>query len=86
MSMESAGPLSFNEGVVIKEITLQVDYASYKTIPRMALDEKASAGSRRCVKERENTKAGWTKVSRGGKSLATILPLMQAQSIPEEVS
>ena len=28
-SMESAGPLSFNDGVVIKEITLAVEYVSY---------------------------------------------------------
>lgn len=85
-SMEAGGPLSFNQGVVIKEITLTVDYASY--------DDNTAYGSGREGERRINAmREGARKYkdwlgqnySRGGKSLATILPLMQGASVPEEL-
>jgi hypothetical protein len=78
MSMESAGPLSFNEGVVIKEITLTVEYVS------------GGEGERRINAMREGARRykGWLaqKYSRAGKSLATILPVIETRSIPEELN
>jgi hypothetical protein len=85
-SMEAGGPLSFSEGVVIKEITLKVDYASY--------DDNTAYGPGREGERRINAmRDGARKYKdwlgqnyiRGGKSLATILPLMQAPGLPEEL-
>jgi hypothetical protein len=86
MSMEGAGPLQFNESVVIKEITLKVDYVSY--------DDNTAYGSgregeRRISAMREGARQykKWLaqKYSRSGKSLATIFPLMQAPGLPKEL-
>jgi hypothetical protein len=84
MPMESAGPLSFDDGVVIKEITLTLEYASYE-------DQTAygagGEGERRIKGMREGARRykGWLaqEYSRAGKSLATILPTIQAPGIPE---
>ncbi len=85
-SMEAPGPLRFDEGVVIKEIRLKVDYASY--------DDNTAYGSgregeRRINAMREGARKYKTwlggKYSRGGKSLATILPLMHERGVPDEL-
>ena len=84
MPMESAGPLSFDDGVIIKEITLTLEYASYD-------DQTAygagGEGERRIKGMREGARRykSWLaqEYSRAGKSLATILPTIQASSIPE---
>ena len=84
MTMESAGPSSFDGGVVIKEITLSLDYALY--------DDQTTYGSggqgERLIKEvREGAQRykDWLaqQYSRAGNSLATILPTIQAPGIPE---
>jgi hypothetical protein len=84
--MESGGPLSFGEGALIKELTLKVDYASF--------DDKTAygpggEGNRRIDAMREGAREykNWIlqRYSRGGKSLATILPLMQSPIAPEEL-
>lgn len=85
-SMESAGPLSFNEGVVIKEITLTVEYVSYA-------DQTAYGsgveGERRINGMREGARRykSWLaqEYSRAGKSLAIILPLIETHNIPKEL-
>jgi len=86
MSMESAGPLSFNDGVVIKEITLRVNYASYEDSTAYGSGQE---GERRINAMREGAREykNWMrqKYSRGGKSLATILPLIQEPNVPEEL-
>lgn len=86
MSMESPGPLSFNEGVVIKEITLKVDYASYDDNTAYG---PGGEGERRINAMREGARKYKTwlrqKYSRGGKSLAVILPVMQAPGVPQEL-
>lgn len=86
MSMESAGPLSFNEGVVIKEITLTVEYVSYADQTAYG---SGGEGERRINGMREGARRykGWLaqKFSGAGKSLATILPVIETQSIPEEL-
>lgn len=84
MPMESAGPLSFDEGVVIKEITLTLEYASYE-------DQTAygagGEGERRIKGMREGARRykRWLaqEYTRAGKSLATILPTIQSAGIPE---
>lgn len=84
MSMESAGPVSFDQGVVIKNITLTIDYVSY--------DDRTAYGSggegeRRIKAMREGARRykSWLaqEYSRAGKSLASILPVIEAPSIPE---
>lgn len=86
MSMESSGPLSFNEGVVIKEIALRVDYALYDDNTAYG---SGGEGERRINAMREGARKykAWLrqKYSRGGKSLATIFPLMQARGVPDEI-
>lgn len=86
MSMESAGPLSFNEGVVIKEITLTVEYVLYADQTAYG---SGGEGERRINAMREGARRykGWLaqQYSRAGKSLATILPVIETQSIPEEL-
>lgn len=84
MPMEAAGPLSFDDGVVIKDITLTLEYASYE-------DQTAygagGEGERRIKGMREGARRykSWLaqEYSRAGKSLATILPTIQARGIPE---
>jgi hypothetical protein len=85
--MESAGPLSFNEGVVIKEITLTVEYVSYADQTAYG---SGGEGERRINAMREGARRykGWLaqKYTRAGKSLATILPVIETRSIPEELN
>lgn len=83
-SMESAGPFSFNAGVVIKEITLTVDYALYDDHTAYG---SGGEGERRIKAMREGARRykSWLaqEYSRAGKSLALIFPLIQEPSIPE---
>jgi hypothetical protein len=85
-SMESAGPLSFNEGVVIKEITLMVEYVSYADQTAFG---SGGEGERRINAMREGARRykSWLaqEYSRAGKSLVTILPLIETHNIPEEL-
>lgn len=86
MLMESAGPVSFDEGVVVKEITLTVEYASYADQTAYG---SGGEGERRINAMREGARRykGWLaqEYSRAGKSLATILPVIETPSIPEEL-
>jgi hypothetical protein len=84
MTIGSPGPSSFNEGVVIKEITLSLAYALY--------DDQTAYGEggkgERLIKEvREGAQRykNWLaeQYSRAGNSLATILSTIQASGIPE---
>lgn len=83
-SMESAGPLSFNEGVLIKEITLTIEYASYANQTAYG---SGGEGERRINAMREGARRykGWLaqEYSQAGKSLATILPAIETHTIPE---
>ena len=85
-SMESAGPLSFNEGVVIKEVTLTVEYVSYADLSAYG---SAGEGERRINAMREGARRykSWLaqEYSRAGKSLATILPVIETDNLPEEL-
>ena len=86
MPMEAPGPVSFGESVIIKEITLTVDYASYAD---QTADGSGGEGERRINAMREGARRykSWLaqQYSRAGKSLASILPLIQAPRIPEEL-
>lgn len=85
-SMEAAGPLRFDEGVVIKEITLSVEYASFADQTAYG---SGGEGERRINAMREGARRykGWLaqEYSRAGKSLATILPVIENHHIPEEL-
>lgn len=84
MSMEAPGPLSFNEGVVIKEITLTIDYVSYADQTAYG---SGGEGERRINGMREGARRykSWLaqEYSRAGKSLATILPALETHNLPE---
>ena len=84
--MESGGPLSFSEGALIKEITLKLDFVSYDDHTGYGL---GGEGNRRIDAMREGAREykNWIvqRYSRGGKSLATIIPLMQSPIAPEEL-
>ena len=84
MTMGAAGPSSFDGAVIIKEITLSLEYALY--------DDQTAFGSggegERLIKEvREGAQRykDWLaqQYSRAGNSLATILPTIQVPGIPE---
>jgi hypothetical protein len=85
-TMESAGPLSFEEGVLIKEITLTIEYVSYA-------DQTAygagGEGERKINAMREGARRykGWLaqEYSRAGKSLAALLPAIETHTVPEEL-
>ena len=85
-SMESSGPLSFNEGVVIKEVTLTVEYISYADQTAYG---SGGEGERRVNAMREGARLykSWLaqEYSRNGKSLAAILPVIETHNIPEEL-
>lgn len=82
--MESPGPLSFADGVVIKEITLTLEYASYANQTAYGA---GGDGERRIKGMREGARRykSWLaqEYSRAGNSLAAILPTIQAGGIPE---
>jgi hypothetical protein len=84
MSMEAAGPVGFDDDVVIREITLTIDYVSYSDQTSYG---SGGEGERRINAMREGARRykGWLahKYSRAGKSLATILPVIQTPTIPE---
>jgi hypothetical protein len=86
MSMESAGPLSFNESVVIKEIALTVEYVSYADQTAYG---SGGEGERRINGMREGARRykGWLvqEYSRAGKSLTTIFPVIETHHIPGEL-
>jgi len=86
MPMEAAGPVSFDEGVIIKEITLAVDYASYAD---QTVDGAGGEGERRINAMREGARLykRWLaqEYVRVGKSLAILLPIIQTPRIPEEL-
>ena len=86
MTMESAGPLSFDEGVVIKEITLTIEYASYADQTAYG---SGGEGERKINAMREGARRykSWLaqEYSRAGKSLTTVLPAIETHSIPEEL-
>jgi len=86
MPMESAGPVSFNDGVIIKEITLTIDYVSYAD---QTANGSGGEGERRINAMREGAQRykSWLaqEYSRAGKSLASILPLIQTPRIPDEL-
>ena len=84
MSMESAGPLAFSEGAIIKQITLTLEYVSF--------DDNSASGSGRegehrikAMREGARLYKNWLKqeYSRAGQSLTTIFTLIQAPGIPE---
>ena len=87
MSMEAAGPVGFDEEVVIKEITLTIEYAFYADHTTYGA---GGEGERRINAMREGARRykSWLsqEYSRGGKSLTTILPVIQTPSIPEALN
>lgn len=86
MSMEGAGPVGFNGDVVIKHVTLTIDYISYAN---HAAYGAGGEGERRINSMREGARLykHWLvqEYTRGGKSLVTILPQIQSLSLPERL-
>jgi hypothetical protein len=84
MSMEAAGPVGFDNDVVIREIRLTIDYVAYGDQTSYG---PGGEGERRIHAMREGARRykGWLaqEYSRAGKSLATILPVIQTPTIPE---
>ena len=61
MPMESAGPLSFDDGVIIKEITLTLEYASYDDQTAYGPGGEGERRIKECVKERDDIRVGLLK-------------------------
>jgi hypothetical protein len=84
MPMEAAGPVGFDEGVIIKEITLNIDYVLYGDQTAYG---SGGEGERRIKAMRDGARRYKTwlarEYSRAGKSLTAILPAIQSRSIPE---
>jgi hypothetical protein len=84
MSMGSPGPLSFSEGVVIKEVTLTLEYVSYDD---HTAHGSGGVGERIINTNREGARRfkSWLaqEYSRAGESLTAIFPLIQASGLPE---
>jgi hypothetical protein len=84
MPMEAAGPVGFDEGVVIKEITLSIDYVLYGDQTAYG---SGGEGERRIKEMRDGARRYKTwlaqEYSRAGRSLTAILPAIQAPTIPE---
>lgn len=84
MTMEAAGPVGFDDDVIIREITLTIDYVSYADQTAYG---SGGEGQRRINAMREGARRykSWLaqEYSRAGKSLATILPIIQTPTIPE---
>jgi hypothetical protein len=84
MPMEAAGPVEFDEDVVIKDITLTIDYVSYADHSAYGA---GGDGERRINSMRDGARRykSWLaqEYSRAGKSLVTILPEIQTSNIPE---
>jgi hypothetical protein len=86
MTMEAAGPVGFENGVVIKEITLTIDYVLFADQTTYG---SGGEGERRINAMRDGARRykAWLaqEYSRAGKSLASILPEIQTPSIPESL-
>jgi hypothetical protein len=84
MSMESAGPISFDGGVVIKGVTLSLEYALYDDQTGYGAGKE---GERLIKATRDGARRykSWLtqEYSRAGKSLAAILPIILEPGIPE---
>lgn len=86
MLMEAAGPSSFDGAVSIKEITLTIDYVSYADQTAYG---SGGEGDRIINGMHEGARRykSWLaeEYVRGGKSLVTIIPLIQTPQLPEEL-
>jgi len=83
MSMGSPGPISFDQGVTIKEITLTINYVEYAD---HAAYGSGGEGEQRIKAMREGARRYKAcleqEYSRAGNSLTTIVPELQAATIP----
>jgi hypothetical protein len=84
--MDSAGPLRFDDDVVVKEIRLQVDYVLFDDNTALG---SGGQGEKNIGLMREGARKykEWLvqRYNQSGKSLATILPLLQGRSAQEEL-
>lgn len=86
MSMEAAGPVGFDDGAVIKAITLTIEYVSYADQTTYG---SGGEGERRIKGMRDGARRykDWLtqEYARAGKSIITIIPEIQRPSIPENL-
>src|SRR6185369_10250092 len=86
MGMESPGPVSFSGNVVIKEITLTLEYAAFDDHTSYG---SGSEGERIITGVREGARLykNWLaqEYSRNGKSLTSIFTLVQTPGIPADL-
>lgn len=84
--MESAGPISFGEGTIIKEVRLRIDYAQFADGSVLG---SGSEGERQVKLAREGASRykTWLKERyvQSGKSLTIVLNLLQNEDVPEEL-
>lgn len=82
-SMQSPGPVTYSEGVVIKEITLKLEYGSFDDNSAYG---SGSEGERQINGVREGARRykSWLveEYSRAGNAFTTIFPLIQSPDIP----
>ncbi len=82
-SMDSAGPMRFEDDVTVKEVRLQVDYVLFEN---KTVIGKGSEGEKKIDSMRLGARKykAWLvqRYARSGKSLVAILPLLQADHVP----
>lgn len=87
ISMEAAGPLSFDDGVAIKEITLSLEYVAYAD---RTADGAGGEGERRIKAMREGARRykSWLaqEYAQTGKSLTTILQTIETPGLPKTLT
>jgi len=86
MPMESPGPVSFSGNVVIKEVTLTLDYAAFDD---NSAYRSGSEGERIITGVREGARRYKTwlvqEYSRNGRSLPAIFTLIQTPGLPSDL-
>jgi len=84
--MEAAGPMSFEDGVVIESVKLKIEYIEYVGSGSYGV---GSEGEHRIMSQREGARKYKALLrqtySQAGKSLVTVVPLLEENPNPEQL-
>jgi len=84
--MEAAGPMSFEDGVVIESVKLRIEYIEYVGSSSYGV---GSEGEHRIMSQREGARKYKALLrqtySQAGKSLVTVVPLLEENTNPEQL-
>src|ERR1044072_479040 len=86
VAMEAAGPMSFEDGVVIESVKLKIEYIEYVGSSSYGV---GSEGEHRIMSQREGARKYKDLLrqtySQAGKSLVTVVPLLEENPNPEQL-